>query len=96
MMIDFTKMHGAGNDFVVIDAVERPSACLPNTFKRLLIGTPASAAIRYSLLSLRNVATRISNTRFSMRMGQVQASAAMVLDVWADLFVNRVFLPNRR
>ena len=23
MMIDFTKMHGAGNDFVVIDAVRK-------------------------------------------------------------------------
>ena len=47
MMIDFTKMHGAGNDFVVIDAVRKAVNLSANIFKPLLIGTLALAVIRY-------------------------------------------------
>jgi diaminopimelate epimerase len=35
MPVPFTKMHGAGNDFVVFDAVTRPIALTPEKIRRL-------------------------------------------------------------
>ncbi len=35
MKLNFTKMHGAGNDFVVIDATSRPLALGPDQFRLL-------------------------------------------------------------
>ncbi len=35
MPVPFTKMHGAGNDFVVFDAVTRPVALTPEKIRRL-------------------------------------------------------------
>lgn len=35
MPVPFTKMHGAGNDFVVFDAVSRPIALTPEKIRRL-------------------------------------------------------------
>ena len=32
----FTKMHGAGNDFVVLDAVERPLGVAPEDLPGLI------------------------------------------------------------
>ncbi|OQX47708.1 MAG: diaminopimelate epimerase, partial [Candidatus Sedimenticola endophacoides] len=35
MLLNFTKMHGLGNDFVVIDATARPLALSPEQCRRL-------------------------------------------------------------
>ena len=35
MPVPFTKMHGAGNDFVVFDGVTRPVALTPGKIRRL-------------------------------------------------------------
>ncbi|MDP2707602.1 MAG: diaminopimelate epimerase, partial [Burkholderiales bacterium] len=35
MPIPFTKMHGAGNDFVVFDGVSRPIALVPGKIRRI-------------------------------------------------------------
>src|SRR5262245_49750385 len=35
MSIPFTKMHGTGNDFVVLDATQRPIVLTPEKIRRL-------------------------------------------------------------
>jgi diaminopimelate epimerase len=35
MAIDFTKMHGLGNDFVVIDAINQPVELTPGQVRQL-------------------------------------------------------------
>ena len=35
MLIPFTKMHGAGNDFVVFDGVSRPATFTPDNIRRI-------------------------------------------------------------
>ena len=35
MQLDFTKMQGAGNDFVVVDATRAPLALQPEQLRRL-------------------------------------------------------------
>ena len=35
MPVPFTKMHGAGNDFVVFDGVTRPVVLTPEKIRRL-------------------------------------------------------------
>ena len=40
----FDKMHGLGNDFVIVDAREEPFEVTPALARRLPIAVPASAA----------------------------------------------------
>ncbi len=35
MQLDFTKMHGTGNDFIVIDAISQPVSLTPEQVRRL-------------------------------------------------------------
>jgi len=35
MRLKFTKMHGLGNDFVVLEALTRPLALTPNQLRRI-------------------------------------------------------------
>ena len=35
MRLHFTKMQGAGNDFVVLDATRKPITLTPEQFRRL-------------------------------------------------------------
>src|SRR5688572_21620319 len=35
MRLKFTKMHGLGNDFVVLDALDRPISLSPEQFRRI-------------------------------------------------------------
>jgi diaminopimelate epimerase len=41
MGLHFTKMHGLGNDFVVVDARKAPVSDEPAVFARWPIATPA-------------------------------------------------------
>ena len=96
MMIDFTKMHGAGNDFVVIDAVRKAVSLSSQHIKTIAdrhtgVGCDQVLVIEPPKRGDADFEYKIFNAD-----GSSEASAAMVLDVWVDLFVNRVFLPNRR
>ena len=45
MELEFTKMHGAGNDFVFIDCLKQNIANLPSSRKNSVIAASASAPI---------------------------------------------------
>ena len=46
MKLPFTKMHGAGNDFVVLDATRAPLALSPAQYRFLPTGALALAPIK--------------------------------------------------
>jgi hypothetical protein len=48
MKLHFTKMHGAGNDFVVIDAISQDIDFTPAQWKRWATAASASAPTRSS------------------------------------------------
>ena len=72
MMIDFTKMHGAGNDFAVIDAVRKAVSLSPEQIQTIANRHTGVGCDQVLVIEPPKRVMRILSTRFSMRMGQVQ------------------------
>ena len=69
MRLRFTKMHGAGNDFVVLDATRAPLELTPSSCAASATGASASAPTRSWSSSRRRAGRRLPLSHLQRRSG---------------------------
>lgn len=86
----FTKMHGLGNDFVVVDAINQRIALTPKKIRFMANRHTGIGFDQLLVVEKQAKNMRILNTAFSTRMAQKLDSVATVHGVLHDLCVIKI------